>query len=232
MQLFYSPDLAESHRLTPEESQHCIKVLRRNAGALIRVTDGKGMFYECRITDANPKSCGVEIIKVEEESRRKTRLHIAIAPTKSGERIDWFIEKAVEFGADAISFIDCAHSERGKVNLERCERIAIAAMKQSLRATLPLFTPLKKFNDFILQYSTDHETQKIIGYCGESDKKNISSIAGDSSVICCIGPEGDFTDAEIKASRDAGFVPVEIGNRRLRTETAAIAVCAWFYFSS
>jgi 16S rRNA (uracil1498-N3)-methyltransferase len=230
MQLFYSPDLENSLTLPFEESQHCIKVLRKTEGEIIRVTDGKGSFYECRIIDAHPKACRLEIIGKEEEAGRPYKLHIAIAPAKSGVRMDWFIEKAVEIGIDEISFIDCDHSERGRINLERFNKIAVSAMKQSLKASLPLFHDLQPFTKFIK--SNKEISTCLIGYCGDIKKKSLNSFKNETDIIFCIGPEGDFSANEIDLAIASGFQAVEIGSSRLRTETAAITVCSYFYFSA
>lgn len=229
MQLFYAPEIEQNAQLPVDEAKHCLKILRHQVGDMIRVTDGIGSFYDCEIL--NSKDASLKIIRKEKDpNASRHSLHIAVAPTKSGERTDWMIEKLIEFGIGEITFIDCDHSERTKINLERCERIAISAMKQSLKAVLPKINPLITFKKFI-EMNHGPNCSKIIAHCDESEIKNeIASLNLLPKTICCIGPEGDFSKPEIILAHEHQFVEVALGSSRLRTETAALAVGAYCYF--
>jgi 16S rRNA (uracil1498-N3)-methyltransferase len=230
MQLFYAPDIKNKAELPEEEARHCLKILRHGAGDHIRVADGKGSFYDCKILDT--KKCSLEILGVTQEKKRERFLHLAVAPTKSGERTDWMIEKLVEFGIDELTFLDCTNSERAKINMERCERVAVSAMKQSLKATLPKLNPLISFGDHIKNIK-GNSAAKLIAHCSEEIAKNpLQTTNGNRNIVCCIGPEGDFSKKEIEMATGAGFIGVALGTSRLRTETAAIAVCSYFYFDT
>lgn len=230
MQLFYAPEIEHLAQLPADEAKHCLKILRHIVGDIIRVTDGKGFFYECEIL--NSKDASLKIIRKEKDPNATTHsLHIAVAPTKSGERTDWMIEKLIEFGIGEITFIDCDHSERTKINLERCERIAISAMKQSLKSVLPKINPLISFKKF-MEMNQGNDGSKLIAHCDESGIKNeIASLTLLPKTICCIGPEGDFSKEEIILALKHQFVEVALGASRLRTETAALAVGTYYYFN-
>lgn len=229
MHIFFTPDISDSsllYTLNEEESKHCIRVLRMTEGGNIHLVNGKGGFYLAEITDANPKKCSVKIIqKKEGAEKRKWYLHIAIAPTKNNDRTEWFIEKATEIGIDCISFIECTNSERTVIKPERMEKVAVAAMKQSLKAYLPQInemTGIKKFIDSSKNFSG----QKFIAHCVDSEKKHLKNCyQPPNNAIIIIGPEGDFTKQEINYAIENGFVPISLGESRLRTETAALYVC-------
>lgn len=229
MQLFYAPEIEQLAQLPADEAKHCLKILRHQVGDIIRITDGKGFFYDGEIL--NSKDATLKIIrKVKDPNASLHALHIAVAPTKSGERTDWMIEKLIEFGIAEITFIDCDHSERTKINLERCERIAISAMKQSLKSVLPKINSLISFKKF-MEMDHGNDGSKIIAHCDESGIKNeIASLKLLPKTICCIGPEGDFSKQEIILAREHQFVEVALGSSRLRTETAALAVGSYYYF--
>lgn len=218
---FYAPEIKETHALPEMDSGHCIRVLRMTAGHHIRVVDGRGGVYECVITDPNPKQTTVDIVEETVTSKLwQGKITIGIAPPKNIDRFEWFVEKATELGVDQIVPIRCARSERKDVRHDRIEKVIIAAMKQSLQAYKPtLFemTPLAEF----LKLNAE---VKGIGYCdaniGRRDFVDIYRPCTDVNIL--IGPEGDFTEAEVDASILSGFTPIVLGPTRLRTETAAL----------
>ncbi|HEX5171571.1 MAG TPA: 16S rRNA (uracil(1498)-N(3))-methyltransferase [Cyclobacteriaceae bacterium] len=224
MNLFYQPFVREGkHFLDPEESRHCIKVLRKRPGDAITVVDGKGIFYESILTGIELHQCRFNIVREIQEAFRTFNIHIAVAPTKNTERIEWFVEKATEFGIDRITFVQCDHSERVKLKLDRIERIAINAMKQSLKATLPAIETLIGFKDFV---EGRNENGKFIAYVDAGNQYHLKDLATPASAYCVlIGPEGDFSDEEISHAVNHGFQKVSLGKSRLRTETAALAAC-------
>lgn len=224
MHLFYAPDILQTLCLSEEESLHCTKVLRLGLGTLIAVSDGKGTHFVMRIVEAHPKHTMVEIVEQHYETRDETTLiHIAIAPTKNKERLEWFAEKATELGVDIITPVVCHFSERRSVAFERLEKIVIAAMKQSQRAYLPKLNPAITFTE-LLKKST--EKQRFIAHCYEEERVLLQHIyTPDKDAIVLVGPEGDFSQEEITESFSYGFQPVSLGKNRLRTETAGIAAC-------
>lgn len=224
MALFYVPNLVAGHVLPEEESQHAVKVLRLQAGAGITVVDGVGGFYNASIINPHPKHCTFEITEtVLEFGKRDYKLHIAIAPTKNIERLEWFIEKATEIGIDEITPVICRFSERKIVKEERLEKIIVSAAKQSLKAYFPKLNSLCTFDDLMKNHRA---SQKFIAHCYEEDKKLLQTeIQKSSDVLILIGPEGDFSKEEVQKAISLGFVPVSLGNSRLRTETAGVVAC-------
>lgn len=224
MNLFYQPKIKEGEFfLNEEESRHCFKVLRKRVNDSIKVTDGKGMFYDALLTEVNLQKCIFQITNEQAEPTRNFYIHIAIAPTKNIERIEWFIEKSTELGIDQISFIQCEHSERIRLKPERIDRITISAMKQSLKASVPKINSLISFKDFL---NDKHEEQKFIGYVDVANPHHLKHLATASSSYCVlIGPEGDFSPGELSTAIDHGYKKVSLGNSRLRTETAGIVAC-------
>ena len=234
MHLFYTPDILftpqkESYTLNEEESKHCVRVLRLAVGAKIVLIDGKGGWYEAEIIDDNVKRCTVKIIESKKETgKRNHHLHIAIAPTKNMDRLEWFIEKAVEIGIDEISLINCRNSERGIVKADRMEKVAISAIKQSLKTYLPVINEMMDFKKFIVS-TTNFSGQKFIAHCysEDVDKHHLKTIyRKGSDAMILIGPEGDFSVDEVKLAIDNGFKEISLGTSRLRTETAALYACA------
>ena len=225
MHLFYTPGLSgETHTLNEEESRHSIKVLRLTTGDTVYLIDGKGGFFEARITLAHPRHCTVEITGQKDwHGKRNHYLHIAIAPTKNIDRTEWFLEKATEIGIDEVTLLLCQHSERKTVKEDRLEKIMIAAMKQSLKAQLPILNPLTPFDAFIRQ---TFDGKKFIAHCADEEKWLLKNeICQGENVLVLIGPEGDFSPTEIALSLQAGYKPVSLGNSRLRTETAGLVAC-------
>lgn len=225
MQLFYCPSIDEGDAfLSPEESRHCAKSLRKQPGDIIHITDGKGNFYEGELTDLNPKKCYFLLRSKSEAKRRDYYLHIAISPTKNADRLEWFIEKSVEIGIDKITFIQSGRSERKTVNTERIRKKAISAMKQSIRAYLPEIRPLERFSSII---ENSVEDEKIVAHLEEKEAKHLLDLASPSkSYLVLIGPEGGFTDHEILLAKQHGFLAAKMGDNRLRTETAGIVACS------
>ncbi len=223
MELFYDPDFNGSGNLCETESKHCINVLRHKVDDEITITNGKGKFFEGKIINAHPKRCEIELIKTINHQAPNYNLHLAVAPTKSMDRFEWLIEKAVELGVNKISPLLCHHSERKKIRIDRIERIAISAMKQSLKAFMPEINELTPFNSFI--QSTDTQTT-YLAHCYESEKKALKeAYQAHSNVTLCIGPEGDFSMDEVLKAKEIGCTMVSLGNSRLRTETAGLVAC-------
>ena len=225
MNLFYTPDIAPPvFQLSPEESKHMVKVLRMKAGDPVFFTDGKGFLYACRIVEANPKGTLVEVQGKEEgKDRRNFQLHLAVAPTKNINRYEWFLEKATEIGVDRITPFISEHSERKTVKAERLNRVITAAMKQSLKTFLPVLDESVSFNELVRQ---PFEGQKFIAYINPGVTLELSkAYHRGSNALVLIGPEGGFSTEEVEAAKSNGFVPVELGPFRLRTETAAVAAC-------
>ena len=224
MHVFYTPDILTTHELPDEEAAHCLRVLRLATGQKITLTDGKGHFYEAEIATHTSKKCEVNIISsIEQPPLWKGHLHIAIAPTKNMDRMEWLTEKITEIGIDEISFLNCRFSERKVVKLERINKILISAIKQSLKARLPQLNAMSNFADFIKQ---PFRGQKFIAHCYEHDKKLLKDVmkAGEDELVL-IGPEGDFSEEEVKKAIANGFQSISLGKSRLRTETAALVAC-------
>lgn len=222
MQLFFQPDVVSgSLFLDEEESRHCIKVLRKREGDEIHVIDGKGGLFLVSIEKGDPKKCTFSIRETKIEERAGYNIHIAIAPTKNADRTEWFVEKAVEFGVDEITFLDCDNSERARLNLERLKKKAVSALKQSLNLWLPAINPVQKMNSIC---QTSDADQKFIAYVDDGIPVHLKAAAAPGKrYLILIGPEGDFSGEEIAFARRNGFVPVSLGKSRLRTETAGIA---------
>lgn len=224
MYLFYTPDIAAVCELSEEESQHCVRVLRYTRGDKILLTDGKGTTYEAIITNPHPKHCAFEILSSERQQRTHDfRLHIAIAPTKNIERLEWMVEKCTEIGVDEITPLLCRFSERKTIREDRLEKVILSAAKQSLTPYLPKLNPLTTYTELLKRAD---EEQRFIAHCYKDDKRQLKTeIVKGKSVLVLIGPEGDFSEEEVKDALNAGFVPVSLGNSRLRTETAGVVAC-------
>lgn len=227
MHLFYTPDIQPEHTafiLNEEESKHAIRVLRLSAGQQVQLVDGNGGYYTAVITDAHPKRTVLEISGVSmAHGKRPYYLHIAIAPTKNIDRVEWFLEKATEVGVDEVTPIICDHSERTAVKPERLRKVVVAAMKQSQRAYLPKVNPATSFADFV---KAEVSGKRFIAHCADGEKRSLSHLLqpGEPAVVL-IGPEGDFSPAEIDIAIRKDFVPITFGRARLRTETAALMAC-------
>lgn len=224
MQIFYAPDIESTLVLPEEESGHCVRVMRLAEGDEIMITDGKGNFYRASITNAHPKHCQVEITSSwQPEKPWDAYIHIAVAPTKNMDRMEWFAEKATEIGIDEITCLNCRFSERKEVKTARLEKILASAMKQSQKALLPQLNGMTDFKQFVRQ---PFNGRKFIAHCEESEKPLIKSIYHPGeNVLILIGPEGDFSPEEIKSAEENGFEAISLGKSRLRTETAALTAC-------
>ena len=224
MQIFYTPDIEIKSELPEEEAGHCIRVLRLTEGDEILLTDGKGFFYKATISRAHHKHCEVEILESwKQPDLWNFKLHIAVAPTKNMDRMEWFVEKATEIGIDSITCLNCRFSERKEIKPARLEKILVSAMKQSQKATLPILTGMTDFKTFVNQ---PFYGRKFIAHCEDGDKQLLKQIykPGENALIL-IGPEGDFSPEEIALALQNGFEPISLGESRLRTETAALVAC-------
>lgn len=230
MYLFYCPDIEKQQTLSEEESAHCVRVLRYSVGDEILITDGKGTTYTARITNPHPKHCDFEIISQEKQApHHDFHLHIAIAPTKNIERMEWAIEKCVEIGVDEITPLLCRFSERKQLRTDRLEKIILSAAKQSLTPYLPVLHELTPYDEFIKVQCNNVQCakgQKFIAHCYKDEKRLLKDeIEKGRDVLVLIGPEGDFSEKEVADALALGFIPVSLGNSRLRTETAAVVAC-------
>lgn len=226
MRLFYDENFtANDNILREEESYHCAKVLRLKEGNEIFITDGKGNLHKTSICYVDAKKTTVKVIKTYENyGKLPYDLHIAIAPTKNNDRTEWFVEKATEIGISEITPIICKNSERKIIKTDRLNKIAEAAMKQSYKAYHPQINEQIKFSDFIKNIKAE---QTFVAHCEDDGERKYlaNEIKKGSSVCILIGPEGDFSTEEIDSAKKAGFIPVTLGDSRLRTETAAVVAC-------
>ncbi len=226
MHRFFAPDIEETLILPEVESQHAIRVLRLTEGDEIEVVDGKGKLFICRITLAHSKKCGVEIVEVAEiPSRWGNNIVLCVAPTKNLDRIEWMAEKCTEMGIDRLIPIRCRYSERKELKTGRLSKILVSAMKQSLKTVLPQLDELTPVLEII---SMPFSGQKYIAYCDDEVERKLlaKEYKAGADVMILIGPEGDFSPEEVAAALANGFVPVSLGESRLRTETAAVTACA------
>ena len=226
MQLFYNPNLTESQTsfvFDKEESKHIVKVMRKKSGDTLHVTNGFGYLFTTEITIASDSKCTVKINSFEKQEASKIHLHLAVAPTKMNDRYEWFLEKATEIGIQEITPIICDHSERKVIKTDRFQKILESAMKQSLHLYLPKLNEPILYKDFIKK---DFQGQKFIAHCEETSKKSLKNeLKINENILLLIGPEGDFSVKEIQLAIENKFIPVTLGNTRLRTETAAIVAC-------
>ena len=221
MHVFYTPDIAVTCEMPEEEAAHCLRVLRLGVGDEVMLTDGKGCFYKAVISAATGKRCQVKVTEtIEQEPLWNGHLHLAMAPTKNMDRIEWLAEKATEIGFDELSFLNCRYSERKVIKTERVEKIVVSAVKQSLKARKPVVNEMMDFARFVKQ---DFAGQKFIAHCNEGEKPLLKEILvpGEDALVL-IGPEGDFRPEEVKLAESLGFRSISLGKSRLRTETAAL----------
>ncbi|TDQ31134.1 16S rRNA (uracil(1498)-N(3))-methyltransferase [Zeaxanthinibacter enoshimensis] len=226
MQLFYNPDLTEENeqfQFDREESKHIVKVLRKKEGDTLYITNGKGYLFKASIEVADHNKCRVKVLDHQKKYPRRYRLHLAVAPTKNNNRYEWFLEKVTEIGVDEITPLICERSERTSIKTERMEKVILNAMKQSQRVYLPKLNEPTSFEEFI---KNEHEGLRFIAHCEDDEKMDMKRrVAPDTNITLLIGPEGDFTSTEIKKAYQEQFIPVSLGDSRLRTETAAIVGC-------
>ena len=226
MQLFYNPDITNQTKqfsFNREESKHIVKVLRKRTGDQLHITNGKGWLFTSEIIIADIKKCTVSIETKTLQTKHNYNLHLVVSPTKMNDRYEWFLEKATEIGIDSITPIICDHSERKIIKQERFEKIIQSAMKQSLHCYLPKLSQALTFKDFMKQ---EFNGQLFIAHCEESVRKSFKKqLQPKQDVTILIGPEGDFSVKEIEMAIENNFIPVTLGETRLRTETAAIVAC-------
>jgi 16S rRNA (uracil1498-N3)-methyltransferase len=220
----FAPDLRPNqltYTLSEEESKHAVRVLRLGAGAPVLLVDGRGTLASTTVEDANPKRCTLRLTSHELVAPRATYTHVAVAPTKNLDRMEWLVEKAVEVGVERLSFLRCARSERRDLKLERLEKIAVSALKQSGQAYLPQLDELIDFEKFLAEIDP---STTFIAHLEAGERTALVQVVG-AAPRCCvlIGPEGDFSPSEIELALGRGVRPVTLGNSRLRTETAALA---------
>ena len=227
MQLFYNPDLtvtSEFFTFDREESKHIVKVLRKQEGDNLFVTNGLGYIFKVEIVIGMDTKCQVKILSAELQKPLDYQLHLAVAPTKMNDRFEWFLEKATEIGVTSITPIFCEHSERKHIKNDRFEKIIQSAAKQSLQSYCPILNEAVSFKDFIKNNSK--KGTLLIAHCEETAKKSLKEmIVKGTEVTLLIGPEGDFSESEIKLAIEHNYIPVTLGTTRLRTETAAIVGC-------
>lgn len=226
MRLFLSADTQGSYAILPsDESRHCVRVLRMMAGDELWVTSGDGVMCRARICNPDEKGCEVEILeRMPNYQPRTFHLHLAVAPPKNPTRLEWLVEKAVEIGIDRITPLLCDHSERLHIKTERLDKIALSAMKQSLKASRPTIDPVTALDDFLgLSDKGSSHPIRFVCYCNGNERSTLGQIytAGQDAIVL-IGPEGDFSPREIQRALDCGYHPVTLGSSRLRTETAAL----------
>ena len=221
MHLFYTPDIAHTNELPPEEAAHALRVLRLKVGDELTLTDGMGCFYRAEIAVADNKHCLVNVLEtLPQPALWKGHLHLALAPTKNMDRMEWLAEKATEIGFDELTFLNCRYSERRVIKLERIEKIVVSAVKQSLKARMPQLHELTDFDKFIRQ---PFSGLKCIAHCYPGDKPLLKDILHpEEDALVLIGPEGDFSEEEVALAIENGFQPISLGASRLRTETAAL----------
>lgn len=212
--------------LSPEESKHCVKVLRHKVGDIIHAIDGSGNFFEAELTSVNPEHCTAKVLSKRYVGAKKPyRLHIAISPTKNPDRIEWLIEKGTELGVDEFSFIICKRTEKTGTRIDRFKKIAESAVKQSVQGIIPVINEGISLKDFLAQQETS-DAKKFIAHCLDEKKKDLKDLHTEKNILVLIGPEGDFTPEEIKLALENGFEALSLGDSRLRTETAGLFVAA------
>ena len=223
--IFYAKECTSGHdsyTLSETESKHCVRVLRDKIGDEIEIINGLGEQFICKIIDDHHKRCEVQIVKKIVHSHSEQMLHIAMAIPKSSDRLEWFMEKATEVGINKLSLINCEHSERKSFNEKRLEKITVSALKQSKRFHLPIIEAPTTFESFLEKHPKGY-----IGHCKLDEKIRANTMK--EVLPFLIGPEGDFSNEEIRLAKDSGYISVQLSQNRLRTETAALS--AVFYLS-
>lgn len=224
MHLFLADDTTGPYAQLPaEESKHCVRVLRIGVGDEVWVTSGDGVMCRARVSNPDDKACEVEIMeRWSDYQRHPFHLHVAVAPTKNSARLEWFVEKAVEIGIDRITPVLCDHSERSNQKTDRLEKLALSAMKQSLKAKKTIIDKPIKLTDFLNSLDPGN-TCRAVCYCTGDNRHTLKEIyTPGQDALVLIGPEGDFSEREIATALAKGFRAVTLGSSRLRTETAAL----------
>lgn len=226
MQLFYNPEITETtkeFKLNADESKHLLKVLRKKKGDEFHITNGKGWLFVASLVNVDPKNTTATVVSAQKRHPKMHSLHMVVAPTKSNDRFEWFLEKATEIGVNEITPIICSRSERKTLKMDRLQKVIQGAMKQSQRTFLPVLNPPITFTEYLKK---KHPGILFIAHCHEGEKMELKRrIAPDKPITILIGPEGDFTEEEVDMAYENGFLPVSLGESRLRTETAAIYAC-------
>ncbi|HEY6976081.1 MAG TPA: RsmE family RNA methyltransferase [Chitinophagaceae bacterium] len=219
---FFIKDLSNSNTIIlPEDtSKHCMQVLRMKEGEQVQLTDGKGNLAIARITSADRRYCSVNVEEKKFEERNSRKISVALSLLKNQGRFEWFVEKATEIGISEIIPLICERTERQHFRWERTYNILVAAMLQSEQVWLPILHEPQPFEKMVIASAYP---QKLIAYCGEDDnKKDVASIKTKTETQILIGPEGDFTNPEIKQALTNSYIPVSLGRTRLRSETAGV----------
>lgn len=224
MHIFYTPDISSAeYVLNEEESRHCMKVLRLAIGTLIHLVDGRGGLYVAEIVSADKRNVYLRVVQTTlNHQKRNHHLHIAVAPTKNIDRLEWFLEKATEIGIDEVTPLITERSERKVIKEDRLVKVITSAVKQSLQAYHPVLNPLTTFSEFVRQKS---QASRMIAHCLSEEYRAPIQKSENAQYLILIGPEGDFSPAEIDSALQNDFKAVTLGNTRLRTETAALAAC-------
>ncbi len=225
---FYAPEIALDGLLPEEEAHHAARVLRHKPGDMLEVTDGKGALFQCRISGITGKKVQVEIIDmVEVPTPHFQDFHLAIAPTKNNDRMEWMLEKVAEVGIRSITPVICHHSERKVINPERWQKVLISAMKQSGKTTLPILHPVTAVQQLLKQPMAGI---KAIAHLSDTGKSFRDCLQPGITTTVLVGPEGDFSDHELSLAHEMNWTPVTLGPYRLRTETAGMVACVQFNF--
>jgi len=227
MQLFYGHIIEDRFQLHESEINHCVRVLRKNAGETIHFITGDGNLYSGTIENASKREvAGTYQLKEKHWGSVPYDLTIAVAPTKNMDRFEWFLEKSIELGVTHIIPLRCERSERKIIKEERLFKVALSATKQSLKGKLPQISPLIPFKDFL---QLNLEGTRCIAHCDDSERTAFTELVPNQKLVVLIGPEGDFTAEEVLAAENAGFTPIHLGQSRLRTETAALTAVSMVY---
>lgn len=233
MEIFFSDDICDGRvRLDAEESGHCVRVLRHRPGDEISVIDGRGTLYRCALEIADAKGAEARVIEAQPGfGAHPYHLTMAVCPTKNIDRYEWFVEKSTEIGVDVIAPVIGERSERRILKTDRLKRLALSAAKQSLKAAIPTIAEPQSVRDFILAAPDD--ALKLICYCFDDvERKQIQQLLPAREICILIGPEGDFSPEEAALARERGWIPVSLGESRLRTETAAVVAATAVYLNS
>ncbi len=223
MQLFFAANIEPGlYDLPKDEARHAVQVLRKKVGDILHFVDGRGGWYKGKIKEVTKRSCMLSIEKIKQEERRVAyRLTMAVSPTKSNDRFEWFLEKATEIGVDVIVPLKCNRTERPRIRKDRYEKVLVAAMKQSLQAWLPELRDFQTLKELMNNF--DNTQQSFVAWCEENQENTLWNNYQSGKDVCIfIGPEGDFTEEEVQLIKNNGGKAVSLGKNRLRTETAAI----------
>ena len=233
MELFFSDDIRDGRiRLDAEESAHCVRVLRHRGGDEISVINGRGTLYRCVLETADAKGAEARVVEAQPGfGAHSYHLTMAVCPTKNIDRYEWFVEKATEIGVDVIAPVIGDRSERRVLKTERLRRLALSAAKQSLKAAIPAIAEPQSVRDFIA--AAPDNALKLICYCFDDvERKQIQNLLPSKEIVILIGPEGDFSPEEAALAQERGWIPVSLGDSRLRTETAAVVAATAVYLAN